>query len=154
MYEGDPDGSHISDVYWTKHEQLVTELIIQNANIEYDILEIQGDDINEVSDICLNQYKIVVDVDHEIKRFYTNEGIEFLSSMDYITNIENSHTMDNIIRILVSSYINICKFMPYVTNQYKSHLEIFLSLLLLYIARIVLFNEVAIEELPINVQKT
>ena len=144
-------GSTTSDLYWTTSQHEVMELIAQNAHVEYDILEITAKSMVELFSICLNEYNIALDQSNRLKHFHTNTGLSFITSADYICNATNQYEFDNIIRILISSFINIQKLKKYVTSDYQPHLDIFLQLVMLYISRLVLFNNIDIQELPYTI---
>lgn len=140
-------GSVSNEVFWSNNPNLVTRLIQQNAHVEYDILEIEGDNSIEVFDKCLSEFNLAVDLTNQIELFYTNNGIEFLSSVEYISNVETQTVLDSIIEIILRSYLIIKILLPYVAEQYKTHLSIFLNLLQLYITRLILFNNMDVQEL-------
>ena len=152
----DDNTRYLPDVcFYTTNKLLMDKFIIQNKDVIFDIYELYGDNIIEVAEEFnkkkeIRSKSITVEI-NDMLEMYTSKtlpDISFIASENYIAQNIDSHSYlsEDILRILMSSYMNMEQMIPYMRNT--KELKDFLQFVFIYITRFIIASNNDIYGLP------
>lgn len=144
--------------FYTTHEELMVQFFSQYKNENFNVLEFVGDNIIEIAEECLIEYMIDIEPERDKLQIYdTGEGYSFISSDNYIEQIQDSMSYNNvqgqIIKKLVSDYLTLFSLRKYVKPHLRKDYELYMTLVYKYICRMVLSDSYDLNDLAPSVKE-
>lgn len=141
LYEAESNPYYNNDIYYTTNPLILTQFIRQNENTEYDVIEIIGDDIFDVSNKLEKNYNMTIYKDNELNVYSTHIGLSIITSISYLSELDLYTVACEINRIFINFWYKLKILIPYFKDEYTKFLKIFVVLFYKYICRQVLACE-------------
>ena len=133
LYEAESNPYYNNDIYYTTNPLILTQFIRQNENTEYDVIEIIGDDIFDVSNKLEKNYNMTIYKDNELNVYSTHIGLSIITSINYLSELDLYTVACEINRIFIKFWYKLKILIPYFKDEYTKFLKIFVVLFYKYI---------------------
>lgn len=134
---------YTSEIYFTTNPIIFNQFIRQNEIVDYDVIEMYGDDIFDISEKLMKKYHKAIDTNDKLIVFETHiPGISFISSESQMFDGYDIYPLiREINQLFIEKWHKLKILLPYVSEPYKESLKLFTLLLYKYICRQVIACE-------------